>query len=321
MRVAVRGLRQGRVGQAQLLVAPADGGAVAVAETIAMAQVCARPAADGVPCGDCAGCVAVRQRTHPDLHWSASAGSLGIDEVRAIVAATQRRPVLAAVSVFVLEACERLTGPAAAALLKTLEDPPGPVLFLFLTGVPEGLEATLRSRCLPLRLRPMDRATLAAWLRQERPDLSEQAAAALSRDAGGWAPRALALAAHWGEPAVAPTTAEPLVRGLLAESLEAAASAAVALAGAGAGPHAALSAVRDALLGSCGLSEDIPPASDLPRSHIDALVRACPPRVWAEALPVCLRAVEAAEANVNPTLNWQVLFIRLQQIRRTCYAF
>lgn|GEM_PF-5463576 len=319
MDAAVWSLRRGRVAQAQLIVGPPDAGVAAFAEVVAMAQFCERPASDGLPCGACRGCEGVLRRTHPDVHWTTAEGRLGIDEARAIVASTHMRPVAGVASVFVVEGCERLTGPAAAALLKTLEDPPGPALFLFLASSPEQLEPTLRSRCLPVRLRPMPGPELAAWLLHQRTDLTEDQARVISQRSDGWPLRALALAERRSD-AAEPGPAQALVSGLLSRTPGEAVAAAAALSTAGVSPALALAAVRDALVHGHGLSSQLGPASVLEWRQIEDLIVACPPSVWARAIPDCLSAVEAADANVNSLLNWHILFIRLQRLRRACYA-
>lgn len=277
---ALRALRRGRVAQSQLIIAPSGPARSIFAETVARAQFCEHPDHSGLPCGTCPACVGVIAHTHPDLHWTALEGKLGIDEARVISGATRVRPATAAVSVFVVEACERLTAPAAAALLKTLEDPPGPTLFLFLAAHPEQMEPTLRSRCLPVRLRPV------------------------------------AVDAVRG-----PTTVETgglMVKGLLSQTVTEAVISAITLAESGTAPSLALAALRDAGVHHLGLISAIGAATFLEPEQIAEIAGAWSLRALAGVSGPCLRAVEAAEANVNAALNWQVLLLRLQRVRDAC---
>lgn len=314
-------LRRGRVAQAQLIVGPLEADAMVFAEVMAMAQFCDRLDAGAcLPCGDCYGCLGVIKRTHPDLHWTAAEGTLGIDEVRAIAAASQVRPAVGAANVFVIEACERLTGPAAAALLKTLEDPPGAALFILTASAPAQMEPTLCSRCLPLRLRPMSAADLVPWLLQQQSALAADEAEAIVHMAGGWPGRALAIAQRWPSSRDAPPWLAQLVAGLLAGTSAEAAVAAAELASASASPETALAVLRDTLVYREDLSSRIGSVSGLDVGDIETLSAAYSQHGLGLCLEACMQALQAADANVNASLNWYVLFIRLQRLRRSCYA-
>jgi len=313
---AVSALRRGRVAQAQLIVGPAGAGKGLFAETVAQAQFCRQPDPLGLPCGTCRACTTVAAGAHPDVHWTPAAGKLGIEEARAISAAARMRPAYAEASVFIVEACERLTGPAAGALLKTLEDPPGPALFLFLASHPEQMEPTLRSRCLPVRLRPVQPGELVAWLLEQRPGLPESRAAEFSSSAGGWPGRALALAD--AQPPTGPNEWRPgsaIVQGLLAQTLAAAVQAGVGLAEHRVSPALALAALRDAFAHHHGVPTAL---SGLLPQEIAQLAAAWQPGALLRVGEACLAASRAEEGNVNVALNWEVLFIRLRRVRDAC---
>ena len=302
-------LGRGRVAHAQLITGPAGSGKGLFAEALACAQVCAQRGGAGQPCGECGPCRLVLAGEHPDLHWTPADGKLGIDEAREIGHAASLAAHSASCLIFVLEACERLTDLAAGALLKTLEEPAGPTLFLLLTEHPEQIEPTLRSRCLTIRLRPVAPTALADWLRAARPDLSPERCDALARRSRGLPGLALAAA-----DAPADGAADADAAALRTASPAAAARAAIELAQRGVAPEAALELLRDAWLRQRGWAEAVPPVSRAGAEALAALAGGWSARTLAAAGQACLDAQEAAEMNVNATLNWQVLLERLRRL-------
>ncbi len=311
---ALGALRRGRVAHAQIIVAPQGAGKGRFAEILAAAQVCADPRPDGVPCGACPACALVRHGAHADLHWIGQEGRLGIDEIRELSRAAVLAPQSAPCSIFVVEACERLTGPAAAALLKTLEDPAGPVLFLLLAEHPDRLEPTLRSRCLPVRLRPVPPESVAMWLAVERPEVSEAMRAAAAQACAGNPGTALRLLDNPPDG----TALDRLCAGLLAVSPAQVVDAAADVAPGGLSAESVMAALRDAWVARYGLADQVTMASTISPSRLADLAAAYGPKLLTIAASATLEARAAEEANVNTSLNWQVLFNRLRRARSAC---
>ncbi len=306
-------LRRGRVAHAHLIVGPAGSGKGTLAERIACAQLCTDRRDEGGPCGICRSCVLAAKGLHPDLHWVGREGRLGIDDARALSRAAVLAPHSAPCSAYVVEACERLTGPAAAALLKTLEDPVGPVLFLLLAEHPDQVEPTLRSRCLQVRMRPVAPQALNQWLGEVRPDVPEPLRAEAARRSQGWLGQALSLL----DTPPDETTASLLRTGLTAKSPAQIIEAAIALAAGGLSPEAPIAVLRDAWMLRHDLSERVTSASALSPQQLTELAGAVP-EDFAALLAAAIESRAAEDANVNASLNWQVLLHRLRGARSAC---
>ena len=308
----VRGLGLGRMRHAQLVLAPDPALAHDFLQAVAAAAFCVQRQGDAWPCGSCPGCRVVARRRHPDLHWWGREGKLGIDQVRELSAVARLRPALGLASVFVLEAAERLTGPAAGAMLKTLEDPPGAALFLLSALHPDDMESTLRSRCLPLWLRPLSPAQAAGWARARYPALGEGEALALGAGCGGWPGLALDALEDRVE---AGGVGEALLAGLTAGGVPEAISAGAELAARNVSPYEALALLRDAWAHGRGVAAS---GRGLAGHGVPGLWRAWSGRDLGRACWLCLEAADAARAHVTPSLNWGVLLLRLRALRLAC---
>ncbi|HEY8551843.1 MAG TPA: hypothetical protein VIL40_00110 [Thermaerobacter sp.] len=143
-----------RVGHAYLLAGPPGAGQREAAQAAAAALLCPQ-AQGGEPCGACAACRQVEARTHPDLFVPEGHG---IDTVRRVLAALPLRPQMGSRKVVLWFDIDRLTAQAANALLKSVEEPPPFVVFVFTTDHPTAVLSTLRSRCriVPFRPRPRE---------------------------------------------------------------------------------------------------------------------------------------------------------------------
>lgn len=309
---ALSAVRRGRVAHAQLIVGPAGSGKGVLAETIARAQWCTDPLSDGLPCGACRACTLALAGAHPDLHWVGPEGRLGIDEARHLGREAVLSPHSSSCAVFVVEASERLTGPAAAALLKTLEDPVGRVLFLLLADHPDQIEPTLRSRCLQMRLRPVQLDVLLPWLAEMRPDQPEALRREAARGCRGWPGQALRLLDG-------PPDEERTIRlcaALMADSQAERMKAAAALAAGEDSPEECIAMLRDAWALQRGLVELTPasPASPKRLAELSGVL----PVDFAKVAAAAMEARLAEDANVNTSLNWQVLLHRLRRASAPC---
>jgi DNA polymerase-3 subunit delta' len=312
--------RRGRMAQAWLLVGPEGVGRRAAARALVAAQFCAARAEDGAPCGRCAPCGRVAAGTHPDVRWVGPDGRLGVAEARALHDAAAARPE-SALTAFVLEDCERLTGFAAAALLKTLEDPPGPCLFVLIARQAEAVEPTLRSRCQAVRLRPLPPGDLAEWLLgREGVQLTREQALRLATAAGGLPGRALALLASGGHAAPAAAEhAEALRAGLEAASLAAVADAAAVLAERGVAPDELAAVLRDVWLCRRGVPpEAVGRAGALEPAVLGRLASLWDEAALAAAAEACAEAELALQYHVSAALTWEILLLRLRRLRAAC---
>lgn len=138
--------------------APGNGGLVA-AHAFAAALLCP----DG-GCGVCRTCRAVLAGSDPDLHVIRRSGAtLSVDDMRRLVSLAQRRPLQAARQVMIVTDVH-LSALAAPALLKTLEEPPGPTVFVLLADDISPELATVASRCVQIEFPPVPRTAMVQWL-------------------------------------------------------------------------------------------------------------------------------------------------------------
>jgi DNA polymerase-3 subunit gamma/tau len=156
----------GRVAHAFMLTGVRGVGKTTTARIIARALNCIGPDGQGGPtadpCGVCSNCTAILADRHPDVVEMDAASRTGIDDVREIIEATRFRPMQARAKVFVIDEVHMLSRNAFNALLKTLEEPPPHVKFVFATTELRKVPVTVLSRCQRFDLRRIATAELAA---------------------------------------------------------------------------------------------------------------------------------------------------------------
>ncbi|MBV8980017.1 MAG: DNA polymerase III subunit gamma/tau, partial [Acidimicrobiia bacterium] len=128
-------VRENRVAHAYLFSGPRGTGKTSSARILAKALNCAQPN-DGEPCGECASCVEVTNGTSLDVHELDAASNNGVEAMRDLVA----RAALGTPGrwkVYIVDEVHMLSAAASNALLKTLEEPPGHVVFVLATTDPQ----------------------------------------------------------------------------------------------------------------------------------------------------------------------------------------
>ncbi len=123
-------------------------GKTTVARILAMAVNCRsaeKPVAE--PCGICDSCTEIRAGNAVDVIEIDAATNRGIDEIRELREAARYRPARDRFKIYILDEAHQITDAAFNALLKTLEEPPGHVIFMMATTQPEDIPQTIRSRC------------------------------------------------------------------------------------------------------------------------------------------------------------------------------
>jgi DNA polymerase-3 subunit gamma/tau len=123
-------------------------GKTTVARILAMALNC-RSAQKPIPepCGVCDSCTEIRAGNAVDVIEIDAATNRGIDEIRELREAARYRPARDRFKIYILDEAHQITDAAFNALLKTLEEPPGHVVFMLATTQPEDIPQTIRSRC------------------------------------------------------------------------------------------------------------------------------------------------------------------------------
>lgn len=191
-------LRADRLPHALLLCGQAGLGKERFARLLAHALLCESPAADGLPCGRCRGCLLTQAGTHPDLHVCApeeDKSSISIEQVRAIGQFLELKSHYGGRKIVMLAPAEQMNPNAANSLLKTLEEPPPGAHLLLVSSRPAALPATVRSRCQRLSFALVEPTTALAWL-SEQPGIGSADPMALLALAQGAPLTAAALAAE-----------------------------------------------------------------------------------------------------------------------------
>jgi DNA polymerase-3 subunit gamma/tau len=191
----------GRVAHAFMLTGVRGVGKTTTARIIARALNCI--GADGTggpttePCGVCSNCVAILADRHPDVTEMDAASNNGIEAIREIIEAVRFRPMQARTRVFILDEVHMLSKPAFNALLKTLEEPPAHVKFIFATTEIRKVPVTVLSRCQRFDLRRISVAELSqlygSVTEKEAKTIEPEALALIARAADGSARDGLSL--------------------------------------------------------------------------------------------------------------------------------
>lgn len=187
-------METGRLAHAFVLTGVRGIGKTTTARIIARALNCIGP--DGKrteptiePCGECSQCVAISEDRHVDVLEIDAASNTGVDNVRDIIDSVRYRPVDARYKVYIVDEVHMLSRAAFNALLKTLEEPPPHVKFVFATTEIRKVPVTVLSRCQRFDLRRVPREQLAGYLGEvagkEDAKVNDEALQLLARAADG----------------------------------------------------------------------------------------------------------------------------------------
>jgi DNA polymerase-3 subunit gamma/tau len=195
-----------RIHQAYLLTGVRGVGKTTTARILARAFNYELPAQDGRPAIDKptihmdalgAHCQAIIDSRHVDVLEMDAASHTGIDDIREIIDNARYRPVMARTKVYIIDEVHMLSKAAFNGLLKTLEEPPEHVKFIFATTEIDKVPVTVRSRCQRFDLRRIDAGMLADHLRRicdlEGVAIEAEALAMIARAAEGSVRDALSL--------------------------------------------------------------------------------------------------------------------------------
>ena len=141
-------IAQGRVAHGYIFSGHRGIGKTTIARILAMALNCQsqdHPVPE--PCGVCDSCVEIRGGNSVDVIEIDAATNRGIDEIRELREAARYRPARDRFKIYILDEAHQITDAAFNALLKTLEEPPGHIVFMMATTQPEDIPQTIRSRC------------------------------------------------------------------------------------------------------------------------------------------------------------------------------
>ncbi|MSQ33071.1 MAG: DNA polymerase III subunit gamma/tau [Dehalococcoidia bacterium] len=147
IRTLLNALASGRVAHAYLFAGPRGTGKTSTGRILAKALNCLANGGQGEPCNACESCRAIAEGRALDLVEMDAASNRGIDEIRRLRDRVNFAPTQARFKVYIVDEVHMLTPEAFNALLKTLEEPPGHVVFILATTEVHKVPATILSRC------------------------------------------------------------------------------------------------------------------------------------------------------------------------------
>jgi DNA polymerase-3 subunit gamma/tau len=181
-------IAQGRIAHAFLFSGPRGVGKTTVARLLAKALNCAA-GPTGDPCGTCPSCVEIAAGSALDVAEIDGASNTGVDNIRDLNEHVRYRPASGRFKIYIIDEVHMLSTAAFNALLKTLEEPPEHVKFIFATTEVQKLPQTVVSRCQRYEFKRIPMAEMLARLRQiaadERLAVTDEALFALAREADG----------------------------------------------------------------------------------------------------------------------------------------
>ncbi len=184
----------GRIAHAFMLTGVRGVGKTTTARIIARALNCIGP--DGKrteptihPCGVCEPCISIAESRNVDVQEMDAASRTGIDDIREIIEGVRYAPASARYKVYIVDEVHMLSKQAFNGLLKTLEEPPPHVKFIFATTEVRKVPVTVLSRCQRFDLRRIETPELVAHLKaisgKEKVDIEDGALALIARAAEG----------------------------------------------------------------------------------------------------------------------------------------
>ena len=194
VRILTNSIRADRIAHAFMLTGVRGVGKTTTARILARALNClgpdgSRDAPAEEPCGVCEACTAIAADRHVDVIEMDAASHTGVDDVREIIEAVRYRPVSARFKVYIVDEVHMLSRQAFNALLKTLEEPPGHVKFVFATTEIRKVPVTVLSRCQRFDLRRVPAGMLEAHFAgvaaKEGAEIEPEALARIARAADG----------------------------------------------------------------------------------------------------------------------------------------
>ena len=189
-------ITQSQIAHAYLFAGPRGTGKTSIARIFAKAINCPKRK-DGEPCNECPSCQRITRGSALDVIEIDGASNRGIDQIRQLREEVNFAPAESRYKIYIIDEVHMLTNEAFNALLKTLEEPPERVIFIFATTEPHKVPLTVLSRCQAFEFKniPQEKieAQLAEISKAEHFQVEESALRAMARYARGASRDALVL--------------------------------------------------------------------------------------------------------------------------------
>lgn len=160
-----KAIEYNKISHAYILAGEEGMGRKTLAKAFATTLLCERSNVE--PCMECHACKQIISGNHPDVIWVSheKPNSIGVDDIRTQINDTiQLRPYSSAYKIYLVDEAEKMTVQAQNALLKTIEEPPSYAIILLLTTNESAFLATILSRCIQLKLKPLKDSLISAYL-------------------------------------------------------------------------------------------------------------------------------------------------------------
>jgi DNA polymerase-3 subunit gamma/tau len=193
VRTLTNAIKTGRLAHAFVLTGVRGVGKTTTARIIARALNCVGPDGKGgptiEPCGICDQCRAIAEDRHVDVLEMDAASRTGVGDIRELIEGVRYRPTTARFKIYIIDEVHMLSNAAFNALLKTLEEPPEHVKFIFATTEIRKIPVTVLSRCQRFDLKRVEMDIMSAHFRsiieKERAEIDPAALAMICRAADG----------------------------------------------------------------------------------------------------------------------------------------
>jgi len=223
VRTLTNAINSGRIAQGYMLTGVRGVGKTTTARLIARALNCVGVDGKGgptpEPCGVCVHCKAIAEDRHVDVLEMDAASRTGIDDIRELLDGVRYRPTSARYKIYIVDEVHMLSEKAFNALLKTLEEPPEHVKFIFATTEIRKVPVTVLSRCQRFDLRRIESADLhklfAGISKREGASVEDAALALIARAADGSARDGLSILDQAISQAAGKQVSEGAVRDML----------------------------------------------------------------------------------------------------------
>ncbi len=190
VRTLTNAIKSGKLAQSYMLTGIRGIGKTTSARIIAKALNCVGVDGKGAetpnPCGVCEHCRAIAEDRHVDVQEIDAASNTGVDNAREIIEGTRYNPASARYKIYIIDEVHMLSKAAFNALLKTLEEPPEKVKFIFATTEIRKVPVTVLSRCQRFDLRRIDEELLGSHIaKKENVEIEDGAIKIVARLADG----------------------------------------------------------------------------------------------------------------------------------------
>lgn len=181
-------VKRNNVSHAYLFAGPRGTGKTSAARILAKAVNCTDQQ-DGEPCNECSSCTRIEEETSLDVVEIDGASNRGIDEIRQLREEVNFLPAQTDYKVYIIDEVHMLTNQAFNALLKTLEEPPDRVIFIFATTEPQKVPTTIISRCQVFEFKNLPQESIVERLthikRGEEIEITDEALTEIAEQAEG----------------------------------------------------------------------------------------------------------------------------------------